>query len=98
MEEAGLDIRNSDVEELDVVLRGESEKTLRDTGELVIVKMNFHDFQINLNRPASKVKVVTDDDWGEARWFDIDKLHTLHLTPPTRQRLQILGWLNSKNK
>ena len=41
LEETGIDISGDKVEALKEVLEGESQKTLRDSGERVLVKMRF---------------------------------------------------------
>lgn len=90
-EETGIDISEADVVPIDIVHGGESEKTLRDTGERVNVKMVFNDFQIKLGQLATDVKVKCEDDFTDARWFSTNELPGLKLTPPTIESLKVLG-------
>ena len=92
-EETGIDITNAFQEQLGFVLTGQSEKTLRDTGERVIVDMNFHNFKITLLQNAEEVLLATEDDFEEAEWFHVDILHTLPLAAPSFTSLQKMGYL-----
>lgn len=92
-EETGIDITGADVAPIDIVHGGESEKTLRDTGERVNVKMVFNDFQITLGQLAADVNVKCEDDITDARWFSKSELPGLKLTSPTVESLKILGVL-----
>ena len=86
LEETGIDIANATVTKLNEAT-GAHEKTLRDTGERVMVKMNFYNYKIALPLAASEVAVSADDDWSEPEWFQLDTVADLKLSPPTRQTL-----------
>ena len=70
---------------------GEHEKTLRDTGERVFVKMDFYNYRIDLKQDADQVILTTEDDWHEPRWFKLDELHDANLSEPTRSALVVSG-------
>lgn len=86
LEETGIDINEASVKEL-YQSSGEHEKTLRDTGERVFVKMDFYNYRINLNQNADEVVLQTEDDWYQPRWFDIEELSNINLSEPTRNTL-----------
>ena len=86
LEETGIDINEASVKEL-YQSSGEHEKTLRDTGERVFVKMDFYNYRINLNQNADEVVLQTEDDWYQPRWFDIEELSNINLSEPTRNTI-----------
>jgi 8-oxo-dGTP pyrophosphatase MutT (NUDIX family) len=90
LEETGIDIANAAVE-LQYELSGEHEKTLRDTGERVFVKMDFYNYRIDLNQNADEIILRAEDDWYEPRWFDTDELGDADLSEPTRNTLIAMG-------
>lgn len=89
-EETGIDINTARITQI-YVSSGECEKTLRDTGERVFVKMKFYNYRIDLNENASEVAITTDDDWYEPRWFDMRELTNANLSEPTRNTLIYVG-------
>jgi len=93
-EEVGIDISTAKVTPIDGFSIGESNKTLRDTGEMVLVKMKFHDFRIDLEAAAEDVELRVEDDLKEARWFLISQLSILSLAPGTKATLQKLKVLS----
>ncbi len=54
LEETGIDINTATVKRPHQ-LSGEHEKTLRDTGERVLVQMNIYKFRIDLDQNADEV-------------------------------------------
>lgn len=92
-EETGIDISLGVVEQVEGALTGESEKTLRDTGEHVLVKMTFFNFTVKLPLPADKITLLTEDDFKEAWWAAVSDLPTLSLSPPSITTLKKLGYL-----
>lgn len=89
-EETGIDIREAKVTFINTS-SGEHEKTLRDTGETVLVKMTFYDYRIDLDQAADEVVVRAEDDWSEPRWFAQDELKDTKLSGPTRSTLMVAG-------
>jgi 8-oxo-dGTP pyrophosphatase MutT (NUDIX family) len=100
LEETGIDINQATVKSLYqskplYQTSGKHEKTLRDTGERVFVKMDFYDYRIDLDQNAGDVVLRTDDDWYQPRWFDIDELKNINLSEPTRNVLVVIGIIAS---
>jgi 8-oxo-dGTP pyrophosphatase MutT (NUDIX family) len=93
-EETGIDINIAQVTPL-LTSSGEHEKTLRDTGERVFVKMEFYKYRIDLKQNADQVVTKTEDDWHEPRWFGINELKDANLSEPTRNTLIAIGVLKS---
>ena len=93
LEEVGIDISGLDAELLDGKNSGTSEKTLRETRERVIVKMNFHDYIVRLGVVSSEVELIMEDDFTGAQWFAADELKTLKMTPGTEKRLKQIGFI-----
>lgn len=85
-EETGIDIDQAVVTAFNQS-SGEHEKTLRDTGERVFVKMNFYDYRIDINQDAADIHLSTEDDWHQPRWFSIDELKDANLSTATRNTL-----------
>lgn len=92
-EETGIDIQTAKIEEIEGVLTGQSEKVLKETGEKVIVNMNFYNFKIILPQDSGSIKPVTEDDFSDAQWFDAKDLKNLKLSPPTVTTLTKMGLL-----
>lgn len=93
MEETGLDITAAIIEELEHGGSGMSEKTLRGTGERVVVEMQFYDFLVRLPHVAEAIVLQTHDDFIEPYWATRAELRELQLSPPTVVTLQKLGYL-----
>lgn len=90
LEETGIDINQATVNPIRESW-GEHEKTLRDTGERVYVKMDFFNYRIDLNQNADDVILKAEDDWCEPRWFEIDELKDTNLSEPTLDALVFAG-------
>lgn len=92
-EEVGIDLSKYKLELLDYVSSGESLKTLRDTGEQVLVKMTFYDYVAKINKKASEIKVNCTDDLAVAKWFSRDDLKQINIANSTKDILGLLGYL-----
>lgn len=92
-EETGIDVSNYDLVLIDDAGRGESEKTLKETGEKVLCKMKFDVYKVVLETTAADTKISLDDDLAEYRWTDPKELKDLKLTPPSVELFQRLGYL-----
>lgn len=86
LEETGLDIKDAEVSKLNEV-SGQHEKTLRETGERVLVDMDFYNYKIKIHNDSSDIKLRTEDDWAEPQWFTLIELSDLKLSPPTKHTL-----------
>lgn len=93
LEETGIDISSAKIEQIEGALSGQSEKTLRETGEKVLVEMKFYNYKVMLNELAHSVTLKHEDDFIEAEWFGLGELKSLKLSPPTTTTLQKLGYL-----
>lgn len=94
LEETGLDITHANINALDEIDSGETEKILRDTGEKVLVKMQFYNFIVKLEDNADTIVLKTDDDFIDARWANVEELSTLDLSSPTIITLKKLGYIS----
>ncbi len=93
LEEIGLDISASKIDQIDLVFTGESVKILRGTGEHVLAKMTFYNFTIQLHKLAKEIQIKTEDDFVDAQWFPVTKLKNLPVSPPSTTTLKKLGYL-----
>lgn len=93
LEEIGIDISDATITEISGVSVGESEKTLRETGERVIVKMRFYDFQVQLNSESKETALRFEDDYAEAEWYTPEELTEAEMGPATKATLQKLNFI-----
>ncbi len=87
-EETGLLVEGSSIQPLEGQHKGQSEKTLRETGEEVQVIMTFWDYRVDLDKPSTQLEVTATDDLKEVEWFEEQELARLALAAGTRARLQ----------
>lgn len=92
LEETGLVLSESMIRQMSETGSGESEKTLRESGERVHVKMQFYNFVVTLPEAAKDVQLKTDDDFTSPRWITADEMKTVNLSSPTITTLKILGY------
>ncbi|MBC7836933.1 NUDIX hydrolase [Acetobacteraceae bacterium] len=94
LEETGIDVSNCKIELVDDDMVGESQKTLKDTGEEVLAKMQFFTYKITLDKPADEIEVHLDPrEFSEYRWVEISELNTLTFSPPSIELFTKLGYL-----
>ena len=74
LEEVGIDISGAIIEPTRRVQTRTAEKTLRDTGERVLVEMTFYDFIVKFDEVAKNIPIKLEDDLGYAEWVAIDEL------------------------
>lgn len=83
-EETSIEIAGYPVELLDDTNTGSSEKRLKETGEVVYVKMNFFTYKVVLtDQNAHEVFVELNDDLVKSQWIDLDKVKYEKLNTPT---------------
>lgn len=92
-EELGLNIDEARVSLLDDKGVGESKKTLKDTGETVLVKMRFYVYRIEYSKDAEGINVTPGDDIEKFLWADPAKLKDYKLTPPSVELFTRLNWM-----
>jgi 8-oxo-dGTP pyrophosphatase MutT (NUDIX family) len=84
LEESGLTIGDAKIIMIDDEGTGESQKTLKDTGEVVLCKMKFYVYKIELPTSAANTLVQPGDDIQKLNWLALDTLLEQKLTPPSR--------------
>lgn len=95
LEEIGLDISNASINQLRDVASGESQKTLKNTNETVLMKMRFYDFVVKLTENSESITLSFEDDFGDADWYTADDLTNASIGPNTKAVLQKLCFLES---
>jgi len=93
LEETGLDISGSDVQQIDYVFSGKAEKVLRDNGERVMADMTFYNFTVRLDQLAAEISLTTEDDFVDPKWFALSELPLLPMSPASVKTLKKLGHL-----
>jgi hypothetical protein len=93
LEELGLDISHSSIKQLEHIASGESEKTLQHTGEAVLIKMKFYDFEVRLSENADSIRLTFEDDFGDAHWYTPMDLQRAPIGPNAKAVLQKLHFL-----
>ena len=94
MQEVGLDIDGVAVSLIDEVLTGQSKKTLKETGETVLVDMTFYSYKVEYDMPADSIEVRLNDDLGMATWIALDDIAGRSYAPGVEKVLKNLGFLN----
>lgn len=92
-EETGIDITEEKIELLDDTGRGQSVKTLKDTGEKVLCNMKFNVYKVAINENADDIPVVLNDDLVKYHWIEPSELKNIKLTPPSVELFTRLGYL-----
>lgn len=92
-EETGLDISGCEIVQIDGVLTGKTEKTLRDSGETVMADMKFYNFKVVLPLKSAEVPIIAEDDFVDPAWFDKTEIKKLKLSPPSVTTLRKINLL-----
>lgn len=92
MEETGIDISNCTIESVGTD-RGTAEKTLKTTGEHVLVDAFFNDFRVQLPYNAADIPPVPDNEFSESGWFTTEEIAHFKLSPPTETLFRKLGYI-----
>lgn len=93
LEEVGIDIAGCKVTLADDQGSGETEKTLKDTGEKVMCHMKFYVYRVDIDKNADEIETKLSDDLVKLEWVDPAKLDGYKLTPPSITLFQRLGYL-----
>lgn len=91
LEETDIDISNAKVELADDQGSGQTEKTLKKTGERVLCSMKFNVYRIDLSTNAQETPLNPSDDLPTLEWVDVGKLNQYKLTPPSTSLFTRLG-------
>lgn len=92
LEEVGIDITDCKVALADNKGTGETEKTLKDTGEKVLCKMRFYVYRVNVDKNAAEIKIQPSDDLVKLEWVDTSTFSRCKLTPPSATLFKRLGY------
>ncbi len=96
LEEVGIDIVPYTSTLIDDSGTGTAEKTLKDTGEKVIVTMHFFVYRVLLvDKNSDEINVALNDDLAEYQWVRFDELSKVKLTPPSVKLFTKLGYLKA---
>ena len=94
-EETGINIASSKINLVDNEGRGETEKTLKDSGEIVLCQMSFNVYRVDLAKNASEIVLQPQDDLIRLEWVVLDDLAHYTLTPPSTSLFTRLGYFAS---
>lgn len=92
-EELGLDISAYRITLLSDTGEGEAVKKDKNTGEELLVKMQFNVYQVFLPTTAEKTAISLNDDLQEFQWVTKSDLKLIKNTPPSQKLFANLGWL-----
>lgn len=82
------------IELIDDKGKGEAEKTIKETREKVLCKMNFRVYKVVIkDKVAEDIKVSLDDDLKTYAWVDIKELKKYKLTPSSKELFKVLGYI-----
>lgn len=91
-EEVGIAIADAKVVLVDDKGSGETEKTLKDTGEVVLCKMKFNVYRVDIDKNTSEIETSLDDDLTKVEWVDMKDIRKYKLTPPSLTLFERLGY------
>lgn len=93
-EEVGLSLEGNKVELLTDSQRGKGEKTLKETGERVLLDMRFFTYAVYIDKPAAEIPInLGSEEFIEYHWIDPKDLKTVKMTPPSVELFTKLGYL-----
>lgn len=90
-EETGIDTSNAKVELTDDEGSGQTEKTLKETGEKVLCNMKFNVYRIDLDTNAEQTLLNPSDDLPTLEWVLLEELSDYKLTPPSVSLFERIG-------
>ena len=95
-EEVGLDVSpySDSVTLADDTGSGEFEQKLK-SGERIMAKMHFVVYKVDIPEEAEILTVNPTEELEKIRWFELDELSTVKLTPPSIRLFRIMGLLKS---
>lgn len=93
LEETGVDIKELLIELDPAPSFGQSEKTLPESGEKVLVKMNFINYIVRFQTLAKDIKFADGDDLMNLKWHDMADLPNIKITSAMTDVLKRHGYL-----
>jgi 8-oxo-dGTP pyrophosphatase MutT (NUDIX family) len=88
LEETRLDVSAYEAKLIDDTATGKSEKILKDSGERVMVEMNFFDYEVRLPVTAADSGAAPTEELVRLEWFPLKELADVDLSPPTIELLK----------
>lgn len=96
LEEVGIDTSDCKVALADDQGAGEAEKTLKETGERVLCKMQFNVYRVAVDKNAVDIEARTSDDLVRLEWVNLKRLKDYKLTPPSVLLFKRLGYISEE--
>ncbi len=94
LEEVGIDITPYKIVPIPYIDDGVAEKTLRNSGEKVLCRMEFHRFKVEINdKKANEIKLQLNDDLVETKWFTMAELPAVKQIPGGKEFFQKIGYI-----
>ncbi|MBD3279804.1 MAG: NUDIX domain-containing protein [Candidatus Pacebacteria bacterium] len=93
LEEVGIDIKDMPIKLLSDTDAGEAVKIDKDTGEKMLIKMQFNVYQVGLEEKSEDIIVSLGDDLREYEWVAKNQLSEYKHTPPSQKLFEKLDWL-----
>lgn len=93
LEEVGIDTTDARISLADDKGSGETKKTLKDTGEIVLCKMKFNVYRVDVDKNAADIRTNLDDDLAKIVWVNMSELSNYKLTLPSISLFTRLGYL-----
>jgi 8-oxo-dGTP pyrophosphatase MutT (NUDIX family) len=93
LEETGIDISSSEITPYKDILFGQSKKTLRESGETILVEMKFYNYIIRMPFSAKEITAKPGDDFVYAKWFPVTDLKSLKMPPPSIETLKGIDYI-----
>ena len=94
-EEVGIDISKYAATMVDDIGKDSFERTDKKTGEICTLDMNFYVYEVKINdRNSEEIVLALKDDLYECKWFSIEELSSVKLTPPSVKLFKRLGYIN----
>lgn len=91
LEEAGFDLSPYTAKLVGETGPDTREKTLKPTGERVLVDMCFYDFEVHIDKPAAQIPVRPNEEFADLKWIDLAELPRLNVAPITHAEFKKLG-------
>lgn len=93
IEETGIDLSSYKIKFIDdkfddINDSDTREKTLKETGERVLVNMTFNNFEVHIDRLASQIQTQPNEEFDKLDWFAIPDLINVNLAPGVRAALK----------
>jgi 8-oxo-dGTP pyrophosphatase MutT (NUDIX family) len=93
-EEIGLDISAYRIIPKSIIGTGITEKTLKETGEKVLCRMEFHRFEVKIDdKNAKDIQLHLGSDLVEIKWFTLQGLPYVRQIPGGKEFFEQMGYI-----